>query len=61
MCSFKLLIAIIIGLLITSSAIAGTVMLMGMGTGAGGGGPPPPCTNKLDFSVACNSQYIAAI
>ena len=20
--------------------------------------PPPNCTNKLDFSVACNSQYI---
>ena len=23
-----------------------------------GGGPPPSCSNKLDFSVACNSQYI---
>ena len=23
------------------------------------GPPPPPCTNKLDFSVACNSQYAA--
>ncbi len=20
--------------------------------------PPPACTNKLDFSVPCNSQYI---
>ena len=23
------------------------------------GPPPPPCTNKFDFSVACNSQYAA--
>lgn len=52
---------IIIGiLLISSSAIAGTIMLMGIGLGTpGGSGPPPTCTNKLDFSQACNSQYIA--
>lgn len=25
----------------------------------GGSGPPPmTCTNKLDFQVACNSQYL---
>jgi hypothetical protein len=47
-------------LLISSSAIGGTILLMGIGLGApGGGGPPPPCTNSLDFSQACNSQYIS--
>ncbi len=23
--------------------------------------PPPPCSNKLDFTQACNSQYAGAI
>jgi len=29
----------------------------------GGGAPPPPptCTNALDFSKACNSQYIPVV
>lgn len=26
-----------------------------------GGGSPPTCSNKLDFSQACNSQYIEVI
>jgi hypothetical protein len=31
-------------------------------TGSGGGvTPPSTCTNALDFSVACNSQYIGAL
>jgi len=25
------------------------------------GGPVNPCSNKLDFSQACNSQYVAAV
>ncbi len=28
---------------------------------SGGSGPPPACSNKLDFSQACNSQYIPAV
>jgi hypothetical protein len=26
--------------------------------GSGGGSPPPICSNALDFSQACNSQYL---
>lgn len=34
----------------------------GIAVGSGGGGPPPAgCSNSLDFSKACNSQYIGAI
>ncbi len=29
--------------------------------GGGGGGPPPSCSNSLDFSDACNSQYIGLL
>lgn len=25
---------------------------------SGGSSPPPVCSNALDFSVACNSQYV---
>ncbi len=29
---------------------------------SGGAPPPPPCTsNVLDFSIACNSQYINVV
>jgi len=28
----------------------------------GGGSPPPPtCSNKLDFTQACNSQYVSLL
>ncbi|MCC6775645.1 MAG: hypothetical protein IT537_03255 [Hyphomicrobiales bacterium] len=26
-----------------------------------GGGPPPTCSNSLDLSDPCNSQYIGAL
>jgi hypothetical protein len=52
------LLLIIAGLLISSSAIAGTILLMGIGLGTPGSSPPPTCSNKLDFSKACNSQYL---
>ena len=46
-------------LLISSSAIGGTILLMGIGLGTPGmPGPPPDCTNSLNFAQACNSQYI---
>lgn len=36
-----------------------------LGSSGGGGSsspsPPPSCTNTLDFSVACNSQYAPLI
>jgi hypothetical protein len=30
-------------------------------TTAGGAPTPPACSNALDFSVACNSQYIPVV
>ena len=31
-------------------------------SGCSGGSPPPAtCSNKLDFSASCNSQYIPAV
>ncbi len=29
--------------------------------GTSSAGPPATCTNKLDFSQSCNSQYIPAV
>lgn len=37
---------------------AGTLMLMGIGLPTSGGGA---CSNSLDFSASCNSQYIPAV
>lgn len=47
------------GSLITSTAIAGTILLMGIGNGSPGGGGT--CSNSLDFTQSCNSQYITVI
>jgi len=47
--------------------IAGAAFGQGVGLGLGmddarhrpgGGGPPPACSNALDFSDGCNSQYL---
>jgi len=46
-------------LLLTVPAIAGTILLMGIGNGAPGGGGA--CSNSLDFTAACNSQYITVV
>lgn len=48
---------ILFSYLLAISASATTLLLTGAGTGAptGGGGG---CSNALDFSQACNSQYI---
>lgn len=42
----------------SSSAIAGTILLMGIGLGTPASGPPPSCSNSLDFTDQCNSQYV---
>jgi len=35
---------------------------LGVASKSGTAGPPPPlCSNALDFSVACNSQYIPTL
>lgn len=31
------------------------------GIGSGSGPPPPVCSDALDFSEACNSQYIPTL
>lgn len=33
----------------------------GIQSGGSGGNPPPACSNSLDFSDACNSQYIGVL
>lgn len=33
----------------------------GIGGLGGGGAPPASCSNSLDFTKACNSQYAGAI
>lgn len=56
--NFKFFASLILfSYLLAISASATTLLLTGAGTGApaGGGGG---CTNSLDFSQACNSQYI---
>lgn len=55
-------ILIIIGIiLISTSAIGGTIMLMGMGLATPGSAPPSTCSDSLDFTDSCNSQYITVI
>jgi hypothetical protein len=43
-----------------ASAPASPQFLM-PGVVIGGGSPPPTCSNVLDFSQACNSQYINVV
>jgi hypothetical protein len=53
----KLFLALIVAC-ISSGAIAGTILLLGVGLGTPASGPPPMCSNSLDFSDQCNSQYV---
>lgn len=46
---------VILGLLLSGSAIA---QLPQTGAGKVVGGVGPTCSNSLDFSDACNSQYL---
>lgn len=40
---------------------AAQLLSTGVGSYFGGSGGGGGCTNKLDFSVACNSQYLAVV
>lgn len=60
MLSFKVLLIVGMSFLATS-AFAGTIYLMGIGLGTPGASPPPVCSNSLDFTDSCNSQYITVI
>lgn len=52
----KIIYAIMLVIAIASAAYASDMLTMNVGTaGPGGGGG---CTNSLDFSQACNSQYL---
>lgn len=54
-------VILIISFIALSTAIvtAGTLPLLKAGKGAPGGGGA--CSNSLDFTQACNSQYITVI
>jgi hypothetical protein len=57
----SLLLMIMLALGIAQSLGAGiTLGVIQSGTG-GGAAIPPSCSNSLDFTQACNSQYIGAI
>jgi hypothetical protein len=57
----SLLLMIMLALGVAQSFGAGvTLGIMQSGTG-GGAAIPPSCNNSLDFTQACNSQYIGAI
>jgi hypothetical protein len=57
----SLLLLLMLGLGVAQSFGAGlTLGIMQSGTG-GGAAIPPSCSNTLDFTQACNSQYIGAI
>ncbi len=58
--SFRILLTVALLFISVNALKAGTLMLMGIGLPTTGGGPPS-CSNKLDFSDACNSQYIPAV
>ena len=49
---------VVSSILFNSVASAGTILLMGIGIGAPGGGGGG-CSNSLDFTQSCNSQYIS--
>jgi len=45
-------------LALTSAAAAQTLLGVTSSPTGGGSPAPPTCSNKLDFSQACNSQYL---
>lgn len=60
----------IVGLALLATIAAAHAFGFGLGNrfgkmgslGAGNGGSPPPaCSNRLDFSQACNSQYLTVL
>lgn len=53
------LIVALMALGVTAAGAAGSMMLLRVGPGSpNSGGAPPVCSNQLDFSDPCNSQYL---
>lgn len=56
------LVFLVVGtLFLIAVAAHGQLLTMGVSGPEAAGPPPPVCSNKLDFTAACNSQYIAVI
>lgn len=54
----RIAVALAVAAALALAAPAAAQMTMtGVGGTTGGSGPPPTCSNKLDFTAACNSQY----
>lgn len=51
---------LIVGALFLITVARGQFLTLGV-SGSTDGGGPGACSNKLDFTDACNSQYIAVI
>ena len=49
------IILIILALVFAGAAYASDILTLGIGTAGPGGGD---CSNSLNFSQACNSQYL---
>ncbi len=55
----KTISIIILTFILSANALAGTLLLMQVGPPSLG--PVTPCSNELDFTLSCNSQYITVI
>lgn len=58
MYNFKIILSLIFSMLYFPALAS--LPLTGAGSQVTGGGPPV-CSNKLDFSDGCNSQYIPVV
>ena len=56
----RIAVALTFGLALSTIATAQIWIMSngGMGGGSFSTGPPPTCSNSLDFTQACNSQYV---
>ena len=52
---------IIVGGLLLAASQGNAQLLLGIAQSNSGGGTPIGCSNSLDFTKACNSQYIGTL
>jgi hypothetical protein len=48
----------IITAMLAASSVSAQLLLGVTQNNTGGNGPPPACSNSLNFTQACNSQYV---